>query len=196
MQSTAAAGASAQAASEPATTAHNPITPLTWLQGIPPEMSLVMYIDQTTVQIMEIVAVERKAVTNLFGVPLYMGKHTEWQALGKFSLRRKNSDTATAFQAQEDALNHLESLLSTRWHNSTNLAMLDQSILRAFEAACMPDGAPVFELPTAPDAISQLRQLLQSRSIMSEEATRIDESLICAFQQIGVALPGQAPPAG
>ncbi len=195
MQSTSAAGASAQAASEPAPAAR-PITPMTWLQDIPREMPLVVYIDQTTMQIMEIVAVERRLVTTLFGVPLYTGKHTEWQAIGKFILRRKNSDAATAFQAQEDALNHLESLLSTRWHNSTNLAMLDQSILRAFEAACTPDGAPVFGLPAAPDAMSQLRQLLESRSIMSEEAARIDESLICAFQQIGVALPDLPPPAG
>ncbi len=32
--------------------------------------------------------------------------------------------------------------------------------------------------------------------IMSDEANRIDETLISAFQKIGVALPDSAPPAG
>ena len=173
-----------------------PGTPLEWLRGLPRDMSLVMYIDQPTTQIMEMLAVSRRQAADLFRVPMYARTDTRWQALGPHRMRRMEFTQAQVFQDQEDSLTELEGLLSARWYTSTELSNLDQAILRAFEASCAPGGAPVIGLPAAPDAITQLRELLQSRAVMSEEAKRIDETLISAFQKIGVALPDPSHPAG
>lgn len=189
--------ATAQSVDAPVNSASSePLTPLTWLESIPRDMSLVIYIDQTTTQIMEMLAISRRQAADLFRVPMYAGKGTRWQTLGAHRMRRMDFTPALVFQDQEDSLTELEGLLSARWYSSTELSNLDQAILRAFEASCTPDGAPVIGLPAAPDAITQLRQLLQSRSVMSEEANRIDETLISAFQKIGVALPDPSPPEG
>ena len=181
----------------PAATEHElsaaPATPLEWFKGLPRDRSLVIYIDQQTTQIMAMLAFTRTQALDLFRVPVYAGKNTRWQTIGPYRMCRMDFAPALAFQEQEAALGKLEGLLSARWYSSTELSKLDQSILRAFEAACTPDGAPVIGLPAAPDAITQLRQLLQSRSIMSEEANQIDGELITAFHQIGVALPDPSP---
>lgn len=188
--------ATAQSADTPITASSpEPLTPLTWLEGIPHDMSLVVYIDQASVQIMEIVAVSRKLATNLFGIPQYTGKHAVWQTIGKFNLRKRDFVPATAFQQQEDALNELESLLAARWHASTELSHLDQSIRAVIESTSQP--SPCAESGDSSSATAPidatLRELLQSRQVVSEEAARIDATVIGAFQRIGVAIPDDTP---
>lgn len=198
-QSISAPVESEQPASVPATKQEIPATtatPLEWFKGQPRDMSLVLYIDQQTTQIMAMLAITRRQAADLFRVPMYAGKNTRWQTRGPHRMYRMDFAPAQVFQEQEAALGELEGLLSARWYSSTELTNLDQAILRAFEASCTPDGAPVIGLPAAPDAITQLRQLLQSRAVTSEEAKRIDETLISSFQKIGVALPEPSPPAG
>ena len=173
---------------------HDTMTPLEWFRGLDDHTSVVAFIDHSSCQLMEMVALDSKQIASFFRIPSFADDHAQWLAVGKRRLQRKHFDPATMFAKQESALTALEDLLSARWYASTELADQDQAILRAFEAACPPDGAPLAEIPAAAHAITELHALLKSRQVVSKEIKDIDEALISAFQQIGVALPDSPPP--
>ena len=177
------------------------LTPIEWLAGLPCDMSLVISIDQPTCQIMEMVAMSRKQAAEYLRTPIYTDHQTRWQSLGQNRLRRTDFAPAIAFQQQEDALNELESLFSARWHATTELLNVDQSILQAYEAV-FPTSTSLAEEPKSdtqtlnPSAISALKDLLCSRKIVSDELARLDEAGIPALQKLGMPLPQVMPAVG
>ena len=167
------------------------ITPIEWLATLPRDMSLVIYIDQPSCQMMEIVAMSRKQAAEYLRTPIYTDEQTRWQALGHQRLRRLDFSPALAFQQQEDALNALEVLESARYHASSHLADLDNEIHHAFQALIAPltTAAQADEQTFTPQILSDFLALLASRKVTSAELARIDEEGIPALQKLGMPVP-------
>ena len=177
------------------------MTPIKWLAGLPRDMSLVISIDQPTCQIMEMVAMSRKQAAEYLRTPIYTDHQTRWQSLGQNRLRRTDFAPAIAFQQKEDALNELESLFSARWHTTTELSYLDQSILLAYETVFpasvnLADESKSDTQSPNPSPVSALKGLLLARKVVSDELARIDEAGIPALQKRGTPLPQVASAAG
>ena len=169
------------------------ITPAQWLASLATHTSIVVYIDQVTCQIMEMLALSRKQLPEFVRNPAYTDEQTRWLAIGQTRLRRVDFTPATAFQQQEDALGAVEDLLSARWHASTQLMHLDQDIQRAFAGFGVPasiSGAGQTETNPAHDTLrAHLAGLLASRQVASDELAKLDESAISVFQRLGMAAP-------
>lgn len=168
------------------------VTPIEWMAGQPRDTTFIVYVDQPTCQIMEMVAVSRKQTAEFLRLPLYTDHSTPWHILGHTRLRRADFAPALAFQQQEDALNELEALFGARLYVTTELAHLDQSILLAFgnmfSSSAELESEAIADMRHS-NTIPGLKQLLTSRQVLSDELARIDETGISALQKVGMPLP-------
>lgn len=99
-------------------------TPLEWLRSLPGEMSLVIYIHQQTTQIVEMLAVSRRQVADLFRVLMNAGTNTHWQTMGPHRLRHLDFPAATRFAKNSHPTPSLEELLNRRRQASTKLPQI------------------------------------------------------------------------
>jgi hypothetical protein len=171
------------------------ITPKQWyaLQAKP--CTIIAYVDRVSCQLLELVRLNEKHLGDFLNIPMYSQCTGEWQLLGQSRLRRIDFKQAKLFAEQEDALNELEQLLSTRWFASGELAALDAEILKAYVVAFYELGGdevqPAARKTAPPDEadIAHLQGLLSARKHATCEMARINGELIPALQHLGVALP-------